>query len=306
MALFFMAWIDGYAPFSDNRTALLVGLNASTGKGAVAVAVDPATGAILVEGGGGGTQYTDGQAVPTHPIGGAIEYNNAGTWTTVSAANPLPVTGGGGGQQYTDAAAAPAHPIGTIPVFNNAGTIEAVSAANPLPITFNALQTIGSAVPADAIYLGINAAGNILGAQSVVSANGTLGNATLGAGVLAQYNSSHISTTNTRYYPLQMDSVGNLQVNIQDAPVADTIYNGQATATGTAAAIQSSQALTQGVSIQASSANTVAVYVGNSSVTAVNGLQLPPGASVTLPINNLDLVYIICSTPSQVVTYIGV
>src|SRR5437879_9282557 len=39
---------------------------------------------------GGGTQYTDGAAAPTHPVGNEIVYNNAGTMTAVSAANPFP------------------------------------------------------------------------------------------------------------------------------------------------------------------------------------------------------------------------
>src|SRR5437879_1011790 len=41
---------------------------------------------------GGGTQYTDGSAAPTHPVGNEIVYNNAGTMTAVSAANPLPTS----------------------------------------------------------------------------------------------------------------------------------------------------------------------------------------------------------------------
>jgi hypothetical protein len=41
---------------------------------------------------GSGTQYTDGSAAPTHPVGTQIMYNNAGTETAVSAANPLPVS----------------------------------------------------------------------------------------------------------------------------------------------------------------------------------------------------------------------
>lgn len=48
--------------------------------------------AQLQSGGTSGTQYTDGAAAPTHPIGNQIMYNNAGTETAVSAANPLPVS----------------------------------------------------------------------------------------------------------------------------------------------------------------------------------------------------------------------
>lgn len=45
----------------------------------------------LQTGGTSGTQYTDGAAAPTHPIGTQVIYNNAGTETAVSVANPLPV-----------------------------------------------------------------------------------------------------------------------------------------------------------------------------------------------------------------------
>jgi hypothetical protein len=42
---------------------------------------------------GGGQQYTDGAAAPTHPIGTELIYNNGGTMTAVSAASGLPITG---------------------------------------------------------------------------------------------------------------------------------------------------------------------------------------------------------------------
>ncbi len=41
---------------------------------------------------GGGTQYTDGAAAPTHPTGNEIVYNKAGTMTAVSDQNPLPTS----------------------------------------------------------------------------------------------------------------------------------------------------------------------------------------------------------------------
>ncbi|SRR6266487_31118 len=41
----------------------------------------------------GGTQYTDGAAAPTHPIGTELVYNNAGTMTAVSNSAGLPISG---------------------------------------------------------------------------------------------------------------------------------------------------------------------------------------------------------------------
>lgn len=53
-----------------------------------------ASGNVPISGGSGGsgTQYTDGSATITHPIGTIPVYDNAGTITAVSAANPLPVS----------------------------------------------------------------------------------------------------------------------------------------------------------------------------------------------------------------------
>lgn len=56
---------------------------------------DPATHRLLVDigsGGTSGTQYTDGESTPTHPIGNALIFDNAGTMTDVSDVNPLPVS----------------------------------------------------------------------------------------------------------------------------------------------------------------------------------------------------------------------
>lgn len=88
-------------------------------------------------------------------------------------------------------------------------------------------------------------------------------------------------------------------------PLASSIYDNQQTVTNTAAAL-SSQSLTQGIIIEALSTNTVSVFVGNSGVTTSNGIELPAGASVTLPINNANLIYVICASSSPVVTWIGV
>ncbi len=41
---------------------------------------------------GGGTQYTDGAASPSNPVGTMPVFNNGGVITAVSGVNPLPVT----------------------------------------------------------------------------------------------------------------------------------------------------------------------------------------------------------------------
>lgn len=53
-----VTWPDGYAPFTDNHTPILTGLNSTTGDGPVAVAVNPLTGAVIVDAVFGGTVMT--------------------------------------------------------------------------------------------------------------------------------------------------------------------------------------------------------------------------------------------------------
>jgi hypothetical protein len=59
----------------------------------VVLEADPTTHALQTSGsGGGGTQYTDGSATITHPIGTIPVYDKSGTITAVSVTNPLPVS----------------------------------------------------------------------------------------------------------------------------------------------------------------------------------------------------------------------
>ena len=53
-----------------------------------------------------------------------------------------------------------------------------------------------------------------------------------------------------------------------------------------------STAYAQGVIVQALAANSATVVIGGSGVTTGNGFQLAQGQSVTLPVNNSNLVYV--------------
>lgn len=82
------------APRDANRTPLLTAASSADGVTPVVLEADPITHLLQVSSSGsGGTQYTDGGTPPTHPVGNALEFDNSGTWATVSAANPLPITG---------------------------------------------------------------------------------------------------------------------------------------------------------------------------------------------------------------------
>lgn len=82
-------------PRDANRVPLLVAASTADGVTPVVLEADPTTHALVTSGSGGGgadVQYTDGAAAVTHPIGTIPVFNNAGTITAVSAANPLPVS----------------------------------------------------------------------------------------------------------------------------------------------------------------------------------------------------------------------
>jgi hypothetical protein len=84
-----------------------------------------------------------------------------------------------------------------------------------------------------------------------------------------------------------------------------TIYYGQASIVTTGTAVQlASHSLDDGVVVEALSSNTSSVYVGDSSVTASNGLELPPGSSVSLPVGNTNLLYI-NGASGQAVSFLG-
>lgn len=86
--------------------------------------------------------------------------------------------------------------------------------------------------------------------------------------------------------------------------VASSLVAGQQAVTGTATAL-SGNALAQGVTVEALSANTISVFVGPSGVTTSTGLELPPGSAVTLPVSNTNLVFVIASTTGASVSFAG-
>ena len=90
-----------------------------------------------------------------------------------------------------------------------------------------------------------------------------------------------------------------------DQAVQSNILNGQATV-GTSATQLGSNTLKQGVVIKASSSNTGIVYLGSTNgVTTSTGFELGAGETVTLPITNTNLVYLIATDINQIVSFIG-
>lgn len=89
--------------------------------------------------------------------------------------------------------------------------------------------------------------------------------------------------------------------------VPSTIRNGQKTVTtaGTAEAIVGSSTSCEGVVLQALSSNTGLVYVGDSSVSSSNGMELQPGQATGLAIDNLNKVYVDSAENGDGICFMG-
>lgn len=75
-------------------------------------------------------------------------------------------------------------------------------------------------------------------------------------------------------------------------------------ATGTAVRLAATPIATgteakQGIILQADSGNSGTIYVGGPTVTAANGIQLPAGASTTVPVGDPYFIFAIASASSQ-------
>jgi len=98
------------------------------------------------------------------------------------------------------------------------------------------------------------------------------------------------------------DSANPVKVDPQPLTV---VYAGTKTVpTGTAETIASSQ-VTHSVTIKALSTNTASVFIGGSGVTT-SGFELLAGESVSLDVSDINLIYCISGSASQVIRYIAV
>lgn len=115
-------------PRDANHVPLLVAASTADGITPVVLEADPTTHALVTSGagGGGGTQYTDGAAAVTHPIGTQPVFTNGSNIVTaVSTANSLPITGTISVGSTTDSSAFTAGSSTTGPiagVFNDSAT----------------------------------------------------------------------------------------------------------------------------------------------------------------------------------------
>jgi len=149
-------WTPEPQPFGANRAPLIAGVSENDGVTPVPIAVDPATGRMLVN-------ATGGSAATSVAINDGVTTSRKATVATLTDSNPLAamivdgngdqITSFGGGTQYTDAAAAPAHPVGPTLEWNNGGTWATASAATPLPVTANAGTNLNTSLLATSANL---------------------------------------------------------------------------------------------------------------------------------------------------------
>ena len=81
------------------------------------------------------------------------------------------------------------------------------------------------------------------------------------------------------------------------------LYSGQQAVTGTAAAL-ATQAVKQAC-VKALKGNVINVYVGPSGVSDATGYELAPDEAVCLPVNNVNLIYVIARTTGASVSWTG-
>lgn len=81
---------------------------------------------------------------------------------------------------------------------------------------------------------------------------------------------------------------------VLSAETGAAVLNGQKTVavSSTAVSISASQAVKNGVIVQALAGNAGNVVVGSSSVTTVNGYQLQPGQATSVAVSDLSAVYV--------------
>lgn len=93
-------------------------------------------------------------------------------------------------------------------------------------------------------------------------------------------------------------------VSVGPPTLPTALVNNQQTVTTSAVALTSG-ALTEGVILESLSTNTVSIFVGGAGVTTSTGIELQPGASLGVAIDDVSKIYVRCASGSPVVTWLG-
>jgi hypothetical protein len=140
-----------------------------------------------------------------------------------------------------------------------------------------------------------------------VTVAGALSASLVGPASISLYGSSSVSLYGATSVSLYGASSFSLLGTISSDIVAiGTIYNGVKNVSSNIAEIIAATQVIRSVTVKAMSTNSSAVYLGASTVTTANGMELLAGESVSLDVNNLNLVYVTAGTNSQVVRYLAI
>ena len=87
--------------------------------------------------------------------------------------------------------------------------------------------------------------------------------------------------------------------------VMDNFLSGQIEVGVTAVQLPSNS-LKNSINLKSSDSNTENIYIGNSNaITVSTGYELGVGESITIPINNSNLIYLIANSTNQIISYIA-
>ena len=94
-----------------------------------------------------------------------------------------------------------------------------------------------------------------------------------------------------------------LPVKIGEIAGAGSVLTDQQAVTATATALPDNTV--RRVTVKALMGNTIPVFIGPAGVTTGDGYELAPNQSVTLDVNNTNLIFVIASTTGASVCFIG-
>lgn len=94
-----------------------------------------------------------------------------------------------------------------------------------------------------------------------------------------------------------------LPVKIGSVAGAGSLVSGQQAVTAAAVALTANAV--RKVTIKALMGNVIAVYVGPAGITIGTGYELAPNQSVTLNVNNTNLLFVIASTTGASICFVG-
>lgn len=94
-------------------------------------------------------------------------------------------------------------------------------------------------------------------------------------------------------------------IPVYQAPSQGLPFSGQQVSTTSAAVLTANNAATGAISFHANKANTGTIYIGSAGITSTTGYPLAAGDTVTLYVANTNLVYMLGTNTSDVLSFIG-